>query len=41
MSSMLQDLIAAAVNDAMRSVDEELKQKVGGMMGGLGIPGLG
>ncbi len=39
--AMLQDLIAAAVNDAMRKVDEELKRKVGGMMGGLGLPGLG
>jgi nucleoid-associated protein EbfC len=39
--AMLQDLIAAAVNDAMRKVDEELKRKVGGLMGGLGLPGLG
>jgi DNA-binding YbaB/EbfC family protein len=38
--TMLQDLIAAAVNDAVRKVDEELKRKVGGMMGGLGLPGL-
>jgi len=37
---MLQDLIAAAVNDAMRKVDEELKKRVGGLMGGLGLPGL-
>jgi DNA-binding YbaB/EbfC family protein len=37
---MLQDLIAAAVNDAMRKVDEELKSRVGSMMGGLGLPGL-
>lgn len=37
---MLQDLITAAVNDAMRRVDEELKRKVGGLMGGLGLPGL-
>ncbi|MGH9173315.1 MAG: YbaB/EbfC family nucleoid-associated protein [Vicinamibacterales bacterium] len=37
---MLQDLIAAAVNDALRKVDDELKNKVGGLMGGLGIPGL-
>jgi nucleoid-associated protein EbfC len=39
--TMLQDLITAAVNDGMRKVDEELKRKVGGMMGGLGLPGLG
>jgi hypothetical protein len=38
--AMLQDLVAAAVNDAIRKVDEELKQKVGGMMGGLGLPGF-
>lgn len=38
---MLQDLIAAAINDGMRKVDEELKRKVGGMMSGLGLPGLG
>ena len=36
---MLQDLIVAAVNDAHRKVDEELKSKVGGLMGGLGLPG--
>ncbi|MBA3270624.1 MAG: YbaB/EbfC family nucleoid-associated protein [Acidobacteria bacterium] len=37
---MLQDLIVAAVNDALRKVDDELKTKVGGIMGGLGLPGL-
>ena len=37
---MLQDLIVAAVNDALRKVDEELKNKVGGIMSGLGLPGL-
>ena len=37
---MLQDLIVAAVNDALRKVDEELKNKVGSLMGGLGLPGL-
>ena len=37
---MLQDLIVAAVNDAQRKVDETVAGKVGGMMGGLGIPGL-
>jgi DNA-binding YbaB/EbfC family protein len=34
---MLQDLIVAAVNDAQRKVDEELQQKVGGMIPGLKI----
>ena len=32
---MLQDLIIAAVNDAQRKVDEEMQQKVGGLMPGL------
>jgi len=35
---MLQDLIVAAINDALRKVDEELKNKVGGIMSGLGLP---
>ena len=38
---MLQDLIVAAVNDALRKVVEELKNKVGGLMSGLGLPGMG
>jgi DNA-binding YbaB/EbfC family protein len=29
---MLQDLIVAALNDAHRKVDEELKKKMGGML---------
>jgi DNA-binding YbaB/EbfC family protein len=37
--SMLQDLIVAAVNEAERKVDDEMKGKLGGMM--PGIPGLG
>ena len=37
---MLQDLIAAAVNDAGRKVDEQLGQTMSGLMGGLKIPGL-
>ncbi|MGE0704296.1 MAG: YbaB/EbfC family nucleoid-associated protein [Vicinamibacterales bacterium] len=37
---MLQDLIVAAVNDALRKVDEELQQRMGGMMGGLKLPGM-
>jgi DNA-binding YbaB/EbfC family protein len=37
---MLQDLILAAVNDAQRRADEQLAQTMGGMMGGLQIPGL-
>jgi DNA-binding YbaB/EbfC family protein len=37
---MLQDLIAAAVNDANRKVDEQLGQSMSGLLGGLKIPGL-
>ncbi|HEY2152039.1 MAG TPA: YbaB/EbfC family nucleoid-associated protein [Vicinamibacterales bacterium] len=29
---MLQDLIVAAINDAQRKVDEEMAQKMGGML---------
>lgn len=38
--TMLQDLIVAAVNDAHRKVDEELKRSIGGLMSGLNLPGL-
>ena len=37
---MLQDLIVAAVTDAQRRVDELVSQRMGGMMGGLKLPGL-
>ena len=37
---MLQDLIMAAVNDAQRKVDESVAGKMGGMLGGMKIPGL-
>ena len=37
---MLQDLILAAVNDAQRKADEEMSKSMGGMMGGLKIPGM-
>jgi len=37
---MLQDLIAAAINDVNRKVDEQLGQSMSGLMGGLKIPGL-
>lgn len=37
---MLQDLIVAAVNDAHRKVDEAMKQKMGGLLGGLRLPGM-
>jgi DNA-binding YbaB/EbfC family protein len=37
---MLQDLILAAINDAQRKAEAELQKQMGGMMGGLKIPGL-
>jgi nucleoid-associated protein EbfC len=37
---MLQDLVAAAVNAAAQKIDEAMQSTVGGLMGGLGIPGL-
>jgi nucleoid-associated protein EbfC len=38
---MLQDLIAAAINGAGKKVDESMQSVMGGMMGGMGIPGIG
>ena len=37
---MLQDLIVAAINDAHRKVDEAMKQKMGGLLSGLRLPGM-
>jgi DNA-binding YbaB/EbfC family protein len=37
---MLQDLVLAAVNEAARKVDEAMSHQMGGMLGGLRIPGL-
>ena len=37
---MLEDLIAAAVNDAVRVVDEAAEEEMGKITGGMGIPGL-
>jgi nucleoid-associated protein EbfC len=38
---LLEDLIAAAINEAGRRADEAMKANVAGMMGGLNLPGLG
>ncbi len=35
---MLQDMVLAAFNDAARKVDDESQSKMGGMLGGLGLP---
>jgi hypothetical protein len=37
---MLQDLVLAAVNEAARRVDDAVKDKIGGLTGGMKIPGL-
>ena len=37
---MLQDLVVAAVNDASRKAGEQVKEKMGGITGGMNIPGL-
>ena len=35
---LLEDLLAAAVNDAVRKIEAANKDKMSGMMGGLGLP---
>lgn len=35
---MLQDLVMAACNEASKKVDDESKSKMGGMLGGMGLP---
>ena len=35
---MLQDMIVAAANEAVKKVDDEIKGKMGGMLGGMGLP---
>jgi DNA-binding YbaB/EbfC family protein len=37
---MLQDLVLAAVNEASRKVDEAIQEKVGGLAGGMKLPGM-
>ncbi|THB70563.1 MAG: YbaB/EbfC family nucleoid-associated protein [Desulfobulbaceae bacterium] len=39
--AMLQDLVTAATNDAVRRARELTKQEMQGLTGGLQIPGLG
>ncbi len=35
---MLQDMVMAAFNEAAKKVDEETRQKMAGMLGGMGLP---
>ncbi|AIG24457.1 YbaB/EbfC family nucleoid-associated protein [Brevibacillus sp. 7WMA2] len=37
---MLQDLVLAAINDAMKNVDEVVGKEMGRFTGGMNIPGL-
>jgi len=35
---MLQDMVMAAFNEASKKVDDETQQKMGGLLGGMGLP---
>ncbi len=35
---MLQDLVMTAFNEAVKKVEDESKSKMGGMLGGMGLP---
>ena len=35
---MLQDMVVAACNEAVKKVDSETQQKMGGLLGGMGLP---
>jgi DNA-binding YbaB/EbfC family protein len=35
---MLQDMVLAAINEAAKKVDDEIQGKMGGLLGGLGLP---
>ena len=35
---MLQDMVMAACNEAVKKVDEETRSKMSGMLGGMGLP---
>lgn len=38
---MLEDLLVAAVNEAMRKADDTMEREMGKITGGLNIPGMG
>ena len=35
---MLQDMVVAACSEAVKQVDAQIQQKMGGMLGGMGLP---
>lgn len=37
---MLQDLVIAAFNEGARKVDEAMQSSLGGMLGGMNLPGI-
>ena len=37
---LLQDMVLAAINEALRSAQELAETKLGGITGGLGLPGM-
>jgi len=37
---VLEDLIAAAINDAVRKVDQTAQERMSGLTAGLNVPGL-
>ncbi len=37
---MVQELVKGAINQALREVDEQMRKKLGGMAGGLGLPNI-
>lgn len=38
--AMLEDLVVAAVNEASRKVDDVVRERMAGLAGGLGLPGM-
>jgi DNA-binding protein YbaB len=36
---MLEDLVAAAMNDAVRQVEKTVEEKMSGLTSGMGLPG--
>lgn len=38
---MLQDMVCAAVNEAMRNINELSAQRLSAVTGGMGLPGMG
>ena len=37
---MLEDMLLAAINEAMRKIDEDSEKELSAVTGGLNIPGL-